>query len=178
VVLGPGTMDPEATGTLRDRLLDAVEDPVVILDAGALPGLDRPPKPRSVLIPNPGEMEGLLGETVADPRAAVVEACRRYGATIALRGPDTWITGPGRPVYVHRRGHPGLATSGSGDVLAGALGGLAACGADPLTATLWAVAVHAAAGRHLADRVAPVGFLARELLDELPAALDETRNSR
>jgi NAD(P)H-hydrate repair Nnr-like enzyme with NAD(P)H-hydrate dehydratase domain len=123
-------------------------------------------------------MEGLLGETVDDPHAAVVEACRRYDATVALRGPDTWITGPGHPVYVHRCGHPGLATSGSGDVLAGALGGLAARGADPLTATLWAVVVHAAGGRRLADRIAPVGFLARELLDVLPAALDETRKSR
>jgi hydroxyethylthiazole kinase-like uncharacterized protein yjeF len=178
VVLGTGTLDPDATGKLRDRLLDAVDEPVVILDAGALPGLEQPPRPRSVLIPNPKEMEGLLGRSVDDPRAAVLEVCRRYGATVALRGADTWITGPDQPVCVHRHGHPGLATSGSGDVLAGALGGLVARGADPFTATLWAVAVHAAAGRRLADRVAPVGFLARELLDELPRALDDSPKSR
>jgi NAD(P)H-hydrate repair Nnr-like enzyme with NAD(P)H-hydrate dehydratase domain len=75
-------------------------------------------------------------------------------------------------------GHPGLATSGSGDTLAGALGGLASTGADPLTSTLWAVAIHAEAGRRLAERVAPIGFLARELLDELPSALDESRKRR
>ncbi|MEY2422331.1 MAG: ADP-dependent NAD(P)H-hydrate dehydratase [Acidimicrobiaceae bacterium] len=178
VVVGTGTMDPGPTGELRDHLLGAVEEPVVILDAGALPGLEHPPQPRTVLIPNPTEMEALLGRSVDDARAAVVEASERFGTTVALRGPDTWVAGPDQPVCVLRHGHPGLATSGSGDVLAGALGGLAARGADPFTATLWAVALHAAAGRRLADRIAPVGFLARELLDELPAALDESRKSR
>ena len=65
----------------------------------------------------------------------------------------------------------GLATSGSGDVLAGLIAGLLARGAPPLTATLWGVCVHAEAGAQLADRLGPVGFLAREILTEIPAVM-------
>jgi len=64
-------------------------------------------------------------------------------------------------------GIPGLGTSGSGDVLAGFLGGLLARDTPTLASALWAVHVHAEAGRRLAARLGPVGFLARELLDEL-----------
>lgn len=178
LVLGTGTIDAGATIELRDRVLANVDGLVTVLDAGALGSVDGPLSPQVVLMPNPAEMTQLLGSDVTDPCAAVREACERFDATVALRGSDTWITAPGHPVYVHRAGHPGLATSGSGDVLAGALGGLAARGADPLVSTLWAIALHAAAGRRAAERIAPMGFLARELLDELPIALDESQNNR
>jgi ADP-dependent NAD(P)H-hydrate dehydratase len=65
----------------------------------------------------------------------------------------------------------GLATSGSGDVLAGLITGLAARGADPLTASLWANHLHRAAGDRCAAARGTFGFLARELLDETPLAL-------
>ncbi|HEX5725663.1 MAG TPA: NAD(P)H-hydrate dehydratase, partial [Longimicrobiaceae bacterium] len=69
----------------------------------------------------------------------------------------------------------GLATSGSGDVLAGIVAGLLARGADPLRAAAWAVFAHAAAGNALARRHgAPIGFLARELAAELPRILQRT----
>ena len=64
-----------------------------------------------------------------------------------------------------------LGTSGSGDVLAGAVGGLLARGAEPAQAAVWGQYAHAAAGDRLAARAGRVGFLARELLDELPQVL-------
>jgi ADP-dependent NAD(P)H-hydrate dehydratase len=70
-------------------------------------------------------------------------------------------------------GNPGLGTSGSGDVLAGAIGGLAARGASPDQAAVWGVHLHAEAGERLAARIGAVGYLARELLDELPQVLDQ-----
>jgi NAD(P)H-hydrate repair Nnr-like enzyme with NAD(P)H-hydrate dehydratase domain len=70
-------------------------------------------------------------------------------------------------------GHPGLGTSGSGDVLAGAIGGLLARGTQPMQAAAWGTYLHAAAGDRLAARVGRLGFLARELLDELPLLLTE-----
>ncbi|MCU1405058.1 MAG: hypothetical protein JWQ43_1361, partial [Glaciihabitans sp.] len=70
-------------------------------------------------------------------------------------------------------GTVGLGTSGSGDVLAGAVAGLCARGASPAQATVWATHVHAAAGDRLAVQVGPLGFLASELLGQLPRVLVE-----
>ena len=67
-------------------------------------------------------------------------------------------------------GGPGLATSGSGDVLAGAIGGMLARGAGR-DGACWATYLHARAGDRLAERIGPLGFLARELADELPLVL-------
>ena len=68
-------------------------------------------------------------------------------------------------------GAPGLGVSGSGDVLAGIVGGLLARGAEPLNALQWAVWLHGEAGTRLATKVGPVGFLARQIADEVPALL-------
>jgi NAD(P)H-hydrate repair Nnr-like enzyme with NAD(P)H-hydrate dehydratase domain len=70
---------------------------------------------------------------------------------------------------------PGLATSGSGDVLAGIVAGLAARGAEPAQAAVWAVFLHSRAGEALARRTGPLGFLARELSAELPRLLRTLR---
>jgi NAD(P)H-hydrate repair Nnr-like enzyme with NAD(P)H-hydrate dehydratase domain len=102
-----------------------------------------------VLLPNESEAGDL-------PEAPVV----------AVRGAVTRVRGPDGETYVERGGGIALATSGSGDVLAGLVTGLVARGAAPLTATLWAVHLHAAAG----DRL-PIGTLARELIDEAAAPL-------
>lgn len=70
-------------------------------------------------------------------------------------------------------GNGGLATSGSGDVLVGAVAGLLGRTGDADQATCWGTHVHAAAGDRLAARVGTLGFLARELLPELPVVLSE-----
>ncbi|RXE22870.1 NAD(P)H-hydrate dehydratase, partial [Xanthomonas perforans] len=80
--------------------------------------------------------------------------------------------GPDGALWVHRGGVPGLGTSGSGDTLAGFIAGFAARGSDALTAALWGVFVHAAAGKQLAKRIGTVGFLAREIPPEVPGILD------
>ncbi|HEY0709171.1 MAG TPA: NAD(P)H-hydrate dehydratase, partial [Polyangia bacterium] len=62
----------------------------------------------------------------------------------------------------------GLATSGSGDVLAGIMAGLAARGASPVQAAAFGVHLHARAGEVLARKVGPLGYLAREIMAEIP----------
>jgi ADP-dependent NAD(P)H-hydrate dehydratase len=188
VVVGPGCADLDAArrlvGALLDRLHGA-DRPVVVLDAFALSvlgsndvglGLDE----RTILTPNAGEAAAALGmepdDVSADLGAAALALCDRFGTTVTVRQAETWTTSPGRPAYCDQHGNPGLGTSGSGDVLSGAVGGLAARRADPLPAALWAVHVHALAGQRLADRVGPVGYLARELLDELPGLLAALRS--
>jgi NAD(P)H-hydrate repair Nnr-like enzyme with NAD(P)H-hydrate dehydratase domain len=132
---------------------------------------------RVVLTPHLGEMASLLGveKTSVDEEASelVARAAERVNATIALKGAETWISERGDAPIVFRGGVVGLGTSGSGDTLAGIVTGLAARGASPMTAASWGVWAHGMAGQALTKRVATVGFLARELLAEVPALVGE-----
>ena len=182
LVVGTGALDADATGALLRNLLPHVGDATtLILDAAALGALAEQPSllyafaNRAIIMPNIGEMAGLLSwdrQTVeSDPVCALDEAVKRFGVIVTLRGTETWTTGPGMPRYLDRSGHAALGTAGSGDVLAGALAGLAARGAEPLHASLWAVHCHGRAGEAAAGRGAGIGLLARELLEELPFVL-------
>jgi NAD(P)H-hydrate repair Nnr-like enzyme with NAD(P)H-hydrate dehydratase domain len=94
---------------------------------------------------------------------------------VALKGEATHVATPDGRCWRHQRAVPGLATSGSGDVLAGLVAGLLARGAEPAQAAVWAVALHARAGEALARRFGPLGYLARELAAEVPALMDRQR---
>lgn len=181
LVLGTSALDADATAPVVEAAIARLPaDTTVVLDAAALAHLGGSSErlaavaSRAVAMPNPSEMARLLGcdaeEVDDDPDAVVDRAVELLGVTMLLRGAETRIATPDGARFVDRCGHPALATSGSGDVVAGALGGLLARGADPLAAALWAVHAHATAGRRLAARGLTLGVLARELLDELPMA--------
>jgi hydroxyethylthiazole kinase-like uncharacterized protein yjeF len=178
VVLGPGLDNPDLTAALVAAALPLVGPQTsLVLDAfalGVLPEL--PPLPaglasRTVLTPNDGEAERLLGRPLGDDiDADVTEIAARSGAVVACHDVVAKPSGERWRVGV---GHSGLATSGSGDVLAGALGGLLARGAEPAQASCWAKYLHASSGERLAAEVGRVGFLASELLQALPVVLSE-----
>ncbi|MEY2426005.1 MAG: ADP-dependent NAD(P)H-hydrate dehydratase [Actinomycetota bacterium] len=184
VLVGPGTFnDDNAAQLLKSVLASVGPDTSVVIDAGALgamatmTALDAGLAERCVLTPNPGELATLLGvalDTVqAEPDAALRDAVARFSCVITLRGPEARTAGPNSPVVVDTAGNPGLGTSGSGDVSVGALAGLLGRGAPPLTAAVWANHVHRRAGERCAGRIGPVGYLASDLLVELPRALAE-----
>ncbi|MCG5239978.1 NAD(P)H-hydrate dehydratase [Azospirillum doebereinerae] len=183
VLVGPGMMDEPAVGALTAALLTMLETPSFVLDAAALVGLGADPAPlhrhggRVVLTPHAGEMAALLGcdrEAVdADPLGAARRAATRLRAVVVLKGGCTRIVSPQGEAWAYHDGSVGLATSGSGDTLAGILVGLLARGATPLQAALWSVWLHGEAGNRLTRRHGPLGFLARELLAEIPAAMAE-----
>ena len=177
-VLGPGMGDPPAVAALTAALLAAPARPPLVLDAAALHGLDAgsvATRGGCVLTPDADEMATLLGvdrdRVLADAARLAVDTARRFGAVVALKGGSTVVATPNGQAFRYAGGGVGLATSGSGDTLAGVVGGLLARGADPLTATIWGVFLHGEAGRRLAARQGPIGFLARELLDEVPPAM-------
>jgi ADP-dependent NAD(P)H-hydrate dehydratase len=124
-------------------------------------------------------MSELLGTdeaTIArDRQGALLAAVARFNAVVALKGRETLIAAPGSRVYRNRAGNVGLATSGSGDTLAGLIAGLCARGAAPLQAAVWGVYLHARAGERLARKRGPLGYLARELPDEVPALLAQLK---
>jgi ADP-dependent NAD(P)H-hydrate dehydratase len=184
LLVGPGMIDERAAARLMLKVLPRMKGTTLILDAAALACLkerkrnSRSTDCRIILTPNADEMAELLGQSVAsikrDPRARARRAAEDFCAVVALKGRETYIASPGRQdAYVNRAGNVGLATSGSGDVLAGLVAGLAARGAEPLQAAVWGVYLHARAGDKLAQRVGSLGYLARELAREVPRLMSE-----
>lgn len=180
VILGPGMLDEAAAATLAIRLAKAGEGASFLLDAAALAAFGEGADlsglaGRLVLTPHAGEMAKLLGvdveEVRADPLAAGRLAARRFGAVVVMKGVETRIVTPDGTAWLFDGGCHGLGASGSGDVLAGIIGGILARGAPPATAALWGVWLHGAAGEALSRKVGPLGFLARELPGEIPGLL-------
>jgi hydroxyethylthiazole kinase-like uncharacterized protein yjeF len=179
VLVGPGLDAPEVTDQILRQVLDGLDDDAaVVLDAFALGVLAEYDDPslgaRTVLTPNGAEAARLLHvDDVGDDDAVGVAAsiAGRYGAVVSFRSA---VAAPDGRRWIVPTGHAGLGTSGSGDVLAGAAVGLLARGADPDQAACWATFLHATAGDRLAARVGRLGFLARELVDELPLVIVQT----
>ncbi len=170
VVVGPGLGDTRATRALVARTLRARGVPVV-LDADALNVLAPMRAPFAtrgpvVLTPHPGEAARLLGTTVAevqrDRLGALRALCRRSRSVVVLKGART-LVGDGARWFENRTGNPGLATGGSGDVLAGLLGALLAQGMTPFDAAVLAVHVHGAAGDRVAAALGEAGLIASDL---------------
>jgi len=196
ILVGPGLDDPDLANELLEALLSreggagsgaqgdagAGEGPAVVLDAyalGALVPLEDQLGPwhgRLILTPNPTEAEVLLGRDVNDLEKDLAEISARFGAVVSCQGLITQPPGlnPDEPeLWKITTGYGGLGTSGSGDVLAGAIAGFRARGTTGAQAACWGTHLHAAAGDRLASRMGPLGFLARELADELPALMLE-----
>jgi hydroxyethylthiazole kinase-like uncharacterized protein yjeF len=182
-VIGPGLMDEDAAIAFTRAWLKRF-DGAVVLDAYAMGAVDaeKPARANAVLTPHAGEMAHLTGlpkETVADEAEARARAASdAWRAGVVLKGATTWIAFPGEPDWCHGGGDVGLATSGSGDTLAGLVGGLAARGVPLLDAALWGVRLHALAGERLAARHGRLGYLARELGEEVPAAMHALCNAQ
>jgi ADP-dependent NAD(P)H-hydrate dehydratase len=183
VLVGPGMIDETSVVPLVRALVPAVAEGTLVLDAAALACLAADPKVvhslagRAVLTPHAGEMAHALGVDAAVVRGDALATAQRvaaaWQAVVVLKGAVTYVAAPGGETYRNRTGNVGLATSGSGDTLAGIVAGLAARGAPPLQAAVWGVYLHSRAGDRLARRVGPLGFLARELLAEVPALMAE-----
>lgn len=182
VVFGCGMDHGASLDRLLADLLDRDAVTPLVLDAavlGCLPEVEE--KVRAwqggvALLPHSREMARLLEceteEVEIDPLTATARAAERYRAVALVKGRHSFVVAPDGRAFRFEGGGIGLATSGSGDVLAGLVGGLCARGADVLTATLWGVWLHGEAGRILTREVGRVGFLAREIADLAPGLLD------
>lgn len=179
VVAGPGMAQAQTCSALAQALLASPAS--IVLDAALLHSLKpldpakRGSDPLPVLLPHAGELASLLNcdeERIdRDPIGCGLEAAKRYHAVVLVKGVISHVVTPDGDAWAYKGGAPGLGVSGSGDTLAGIVGGLIARGADPLTALLWAVLLHGEAGEALARKVGPVGFLAREIPGEIPGLL-------
>jgi ADP-dependent NAD(P)H-hydrate dehydratase len=193
ILIGPGMQDEAAAAELVHGLLERLHGstpentPAVVLDACAMGTLMHPPpgwapgeafrfRQPVVLTPHCGEMAHLTGiektEIVAGPDARALDSAEAWNAVVALKGARTVIASPQGEMWRHEGGNVGLAISGSGDTLAGIIAGLAARGATLEQAACWGVTLHARAGERLAERMGVLGYLAREIPNEIPALLE------
>ncbi len=176
IVAGPGVKQSPVCKRIAGVLLEARS--ALALDVALLETLEPPKADRSVipiLLPNRAELAALLGcgrETIEeDPIGCGERAAVLYRSVVLVKGVTSHVVTPAGECWTYDGGASGLGISGSGDVLAGVVGGLLARGSEPLNALLWAVWLHGEAGTRLAQKVGPIGFLARELAAELPALL-------
>ena len=179
VLAGPGLSNTAGTLELVRELLTRCRVPMV-LDADALNvlapvkgGLAGPPA--LVSTPHPGEAARLLGTTPAavqrDRQGAAARLVEAVGGVIVLKGAGTIVT-DGVQTYTNGTGNPGMATGGSGDVLAGLLAALLAQGMEPFSAACLAVHAHGRAGDLVAGRLSQTGLTAEDLPNALAEVLE------
>jgi hydroxyethylthiazole kinase-like uncharacterized protein yjeF len=192
MVVGPGLRPGLATAELVGRLIAAPDDaasPPLVLDAEALRSLatmdhwwegDRRP---AVLTPHPGEFGRLRagsgrepaedGDMIGDDAAraaAARDAATTWGQVVVLKGARTVIAAPDGQIAVAPFENPALATGGTGDVLAGAIGSLLAQGLKPFDAARLGVYLHGLAGDSVRERIGDAGLLASDLPDPIAIA--------
>ncbi len=180
VVLGPGLGEDPASRELAADLAAELPTPLVVDADGlnALAGRDLDglgwDARRVILTPHPGEAARLLNCTVpeilADRSAAARRLSQRSAAVVVLKGARTVVASPGGDLWVNPSGNPLLASGGSGDVLAGTVGGLLAQGLEALEAALVGVLVHGLAADLARADYGRRGLAAEELADYLPPA--------
>ncbi len=185
IILGPGLSTHPETQELVRKLLHALRPPL-ILDADGINALAGDTdslarvKTKLVLTPHPGEMARLLGTTsqkVQSDRLGIVQSfAKRYNVCLVLKGAHTILADPNGPLFINPTGNEGMATAGTGDVLAGMLGGLISQGLDPLQASKIGVYLHGLAGDLVAAHKGAMGMIAGDLIECIPLAIQKIRD--
>jgi NAD(P)H-hydrate epimerase len=191
LVIGPGLGRQPATLRRARNFIGELHHPAVV-DADGLVALAEVQrwwqaiKAPLVLTPHPGEFARLQrlpeGEKLANDDAQRQEAARtaaaRWGQVVVLKGAHTVVAAPDGELLRSDIATPALATAGSGDVLAGAIGAFLAAGLSPFDAAGCGVAVHGAAGLLAEDRIGRAGVVARDIANLLPNAIEQLRGGR
>lgn len=183
LLVGPGIPVNGETDLVLDRLLQAAGQTPVVLDAGALGLLaqgesirDRLPT-RTVLTPHPGEMARLMhckiAQVLADPLGHALACAKEWNAVVVLKGAGTVTASPDGRAFFNTTGNAGMATAGSGDVLAGLIASLAAQGMEPLGAAVCGVYLHGLSGDLGARVTTERALVASDLVAGIGAAFLE-----
>ncbi|MBL7125894.1 MAG: NAD(P)H-hydrate dehydratase [Dehalococcoidales bacterium] len=185
LLLGCGLGQSDSVSELISSLLFQKNLPLLVLDADALNTLARIPRwwqklaGDAILTPHPGEMSGLSGLTIAEIQSDRVGVARKYARewqkTIVLKGAFTVIASPDGNCRISPFANPGLASGGTGDVLAGAIAGLVPQGLSLFDAASLGVYLHGKAGELVKDTLGDTGMLASDLLPVLPGVIKQLR---
>jgi NAD(P)H-hydrate epimerase len=176
LLIGPGLGQSTGIDGFVSRIVQGYAGPIVI-DADGLNSIARRKDfrglDRAILTPHAGEFQRLMGksadEPIVDRVGSACELQRRTGGVIILKGAGSVVVGPGF-YHVNMTGNPGMATGGTGDVLAGMLVGLLGQGWSIFDAGRLAVHLHGRAGDIVAHEKGEISLIARDLLDAIPRA--------
>jgi NAD(P)H-hydrate epimerase len=182
MAVGPGIGTGEETRRLVRRLVAESPLPLVIdadglnCLAGEVEVIDRAGAP-VVLTPHPGEMARLSGLSTRQIQADRIGCTRsfaeKHDVVLVLKGSATVVAAPDGRCFVNPTGNSGMASGGMGDVLTGLVAGWITQGLDPLAASCAAVFLHGRAADVLADEIGPIGYLATDVMFEVPAQIQE-----
>lgn len=173
----------EATMILEQLLLSY--NKTLVLDADALNIISKSRKMRSmvkkspasiIITPHVGEAFRLLGRefnnTSDERQLAVSELSRKFNCICVLKGDGTLTAShKGDTIYKNPSGNPGMATAGSGDVLAGIIASLAGQGYSPFDAARMGVFFHGKAGDLAARDLGEMSVMARDIIAKLPEVI-------
>lgn len=185
VVIGPGLGQSDAARRmLTEYLAEPLNAPHVI-DADALNLLSPMDAPRlpagTVLTPHPGEMSRLSGQSVSELQAnRVLHAtyyAQMWSCILLMKGAETIIAAPSTTPAILPFANAALAVAGTGDILAGCIGGLLSQGLAPIDAALCGSYVHGSAGQMWREQYGDAGLLASDLLLLLPSILTAIKSS-
>ncbi len=187
IVAGPGIGKSEEAVRIMQMILKQGKKPLVI-DADGLNLIAQEEKiqravlayeaGRIIMTPHPGEFVRLSGISMEDykknPKAAIKELARRYCCVIVGKDAVTLVGSyEDEMLFMNHLGNDGMAVAGSGDVLAGTIGGFLAQGMEAFAAACLGVQIHAAAGDKAAERKSRYGMMASDILDGLYDVLNE-----
>ena len=188
LLLGCGLGQSQPTTEFVQRVLLSLPEedcPALVLDADGLNILAKSPqwwqnvRGDAILTPHPGEMSRLCGlsieEIQSDRLGVAQQMAGRWGKTVVLKGAHTVVASPDGLVRISAVANPGLASAGTGDVLAGVIAGLLSQGLKPFEAACCGVYLHGDAGEMVAGELGNAGIIASDLLPALPRVIKKTK---
>lgn len=177
IVIGPGLRPSQECLSLLNQIFQTGK-PVVIdadaLNSIALFGMPKhEPSPCTLMTPHPGEFSRLTGlptSNIQSNRSSMAkDFAQQKKITLVLKGHGTIVTN-GNELFINSTGNPGMATGGTGDVLAGLLGALLAQGYNSMEAGCLGTYLHGLAGDLAAEQLGEYSLTAKDILDYLPKA--------
>ncbi|OQY00664.1 MAG: bifunctional ADP-dependent NAD(P)H-hydrate dehydratase/NAD(P)H-hydrate epimerase [Desulfobacteraceae bacterium 4572_130] len=181
LALGPGLGTEKSTKKLVQKLIENIEIPIII-DADALnliagkPEILKKRKAPVILTPHPGEMARLSNKSIKQIQENRTESAREFAAKfnviVVLKGAQTIIALPDNKIFICTWGNSGMASGGMGDVLTGIIASLIAQNFSCLNAAIAGVYIHGMCGDILAKTIGSFGFLASDMINTIPRAIN------
>ncbi|MXY22249.1 MAG: NAD(P)H-hydrate dehydratase [Dehalococcoidia bacterium] len=175
----------ETRQVVEELLLTDASLPPTVVDADGLNTLARIPDwwklwpTDAIFTPHPGEMARLTSMSARNDRIAIArESASAWKKTVILKGAYTVASAPNGDAMLSPYSNPGLATAGTGDVLAGAIVGLLSQGVSIADAASLGVYLHGEAGERARTKLGDTGMLASDLLPQLPRIIRDTRQTQ
>jgi len=176
VLIGPGISLNSETKKFVNKIITEI-DKKLIIDADALKIISenidiiKKLKVKPVLTPHPGEMKYLTGFEISyiqKNRKEIAEKfAREYNVVLVLKGYRTVVTDE-KNTYINLTGNPGMATAGSGDVLAGIIGSFLAQREDEFISAKYGVLIHGLAGDFAVKEKGEISLIASDIIEKLP----------